>query len=82
MLLSHFRKFNEFSDKWCKREHTEPSALSAWKKKIFDIINKRVGFYNKNPFLMPPRSKFSFNMIKQELKFFGDGGSRCKTRAK
>ena len=44
-----------FSIKWCKREHGEPNALSDWKKQIFDIVDKRMAFYSSNNHLLPPK---------------------------
>ena len=54
-----------FSIKWCRREHAELNALSDWKKHIFDIIDKRITFYNSNGHLLPPRPRISFRHLKK-----------------
>ena len=41
-----------FSTKWCKREHVESNALSEWKKRSFDIIEKRVALHSFNEHLL------------------------------
>jgi hypothetical protein len=57
-----------FCDKWCKQENTEKTALSSWKKAILDIIDLRINFYNKNPSLLPRKSKYNLPFIKKGLK--------------
>ena len=57
-----------FSDKWCKRENAEGVSLSAWKKKIFEIIDLRIKFYSTNTHLLPKKSKFKLPLIKRKLK--------------
>jgi hypothetical protein len=57
-----------FCDKWCKRENTEKTALSAWKKSILEIMDLRVNFYNKHPSLLPRKSKHNLRHIKKGLQ--------------
>ena len=57
-----------FSIKWCRREHAELNALSDWKKLIFDIIDKRITFYNSNGHLLPPRPRISYRHLKKGVQ--------------
>ena len=59
-----------FSDKWCRREHAEVNALSNWKKLVFSIIDKRISFYNSNEHLLPPKPRFSCRHLKKGLQDF------------
>ena len=59
-----------FSIKWCNREHAEHNALSDWKKQILDIIDKRVSFYSSNEHLLPPRPRITFRYLKKNLQDF------------
>jgi len=59
-----------FSTKWCKREHVESNALSGWKKRVFDIIEKRVAFYSFNEHLLPPRPRNTFRHLKKGIQDF------------
>ena len=59
-----------FSTKWCNREHVEQNALADWKKKVFEIVDKRVAFYEANTHLLPPKPKLSHRHLKQELQEF------------
>ena len=54
-----------FSVKWCRREHAELNALSEWKKRIFNIIEKRITFYSSNEHLLPPRPRTSYRHLKK-----------------
>ena len=36
---------NDYSSKWCCREHAELDALLQWKKYIMDIIKTRIAFF-------------------------------------
>jgi hypothetical protein len=57
-----------FCDKWCKREKTDRTALSAWKKAVMDIMEIRIKFYDSNPSLLPRKSKTNINRIKNGIK--------------
>ena len=56
--------FNDFSNRWCKRENVEPDALKEWKINIFKIIDTRISFYCRNTHLLPPKPKSSFRHLK------------------
>ena len=60
----------DFSIKWCRREHADPNSLSTWKKSILKIIDTRINFYNANPSLLPPRPRFSFRNLKLGIQEF------------
>ena len=60
----------EFSIKWCNREHVEHNALSDWKKHILDIIDKRISFYSSNVHLLPPRPRTTFRYLKKSIQEF------------
>ena len=59
-----------FSKKWCNREHVEPNALSDWKKRIFDIVDKGIAFYSANNHLLPPKPRLTFRHLKKGLQEF------------
>jgi hypothetical protein len=59
-----------FSIKWCNREHVEQSALTDWKKRIFDIVDKRIAFYSSNTHLLPPKPRLSYRHLKKQLQDF------------
>lgn len=61
---------NNYSNKWCRREHAENDALSKWKKSIFDIIDTRIAFYISNNHLLPPKPKFNIRHLKKGLQDF------------
>ena len=61
---------NDFSNRWCKREHVEPDALKAWKIKIFKIIDTRISFYSGNTYLLPPKPKSSLRHLKRGIQDF------------
>ena len=60
----------DFSSKWCRREHVESNALTYWKKQIFDIIDKRIAFYNSNEHLLPPKPRITFRYLKKAIQDF------------
>jgi hypothetical protein len=57
-----------FCDKWCKRENTEKTALSAWKKAILEIMDLRVNYYKSHPSLLPRKSKHNLRLIKRGIQ--------------
>ena len=59
-----------FSTKWCKRQHVESNTLSEWKKRVFDIIGKRVAFNSFNEHLLPPRSRNIYLHLKKGIQDF------------
>ena len=60
----------EFSNRWCKREHDGCNALENWKLNIFKIIDSRISFYYNNLDLLIPSLKYTFrNMKKRDQKF-------------
>ena len=46
--------FNEFYNRWCKREHVECDALKDWKLNIFKIIDRSISFYCSRPSWVEP----------------------------
>ena len=60
----------EFSVKWCRREHADECALSDWKKKIFDIIDTHIAFYKSNSHLLPPKPRVTHRFLKQAISNF------------
>lgn len=60
----------KFSTKWCNREHAEENALTDWKKKVFEIVDKRIEFYKSNTHLLPPKPRLSYRHLKKELQEF------------
>lgn len=60
----------DFSIKWCRREHADANALSEWKKKIFDIIDTRIAFYKSNNHLLPPRPRVTLRHLKHGIADF------------
>lgn len=60
----------DFGIKWCRREHVESNALTDWKKQIFDIIDKRIAFYNSNEHLLPPKPRTTYRYLKKALQDF------------
>ena len=59
-----------FSIKWCHREHADVVALSEWKKRIFSIIDRRIDFYQSNTHLLPPKPKVTFRYLKKAIEEF------------
>ena len=57
-----------FSTKWCKRKHVESNALSELKKRVFDIIEKRVACYGFNEHSIPPRPINTFRHLKKGIQ--------------
>ena len=44
--------WNNFGNRWCKRESVECNALKEWKLSIFNIVNKVIKFFRyRGPFL-------------------------------
>ena len=62
--------FNDFSNRWCKRENVEPDALKEWKINIFKIIDTRFSFYSHNTHILPPKPKSSFRHLKRGIQDF------------
>ena len=67
---SFIHSLQNFSIRWCNREHAGHNALSDWKKQILDIIDKRVSFYSSNEHLLPPRPRITFRYLKKNLQDF------------
>ena len=59
-----------FSNRWCKREGVEDTALKEWKRSIFTIMDKRIKFYSQNANLLPPKPISSFRHLKQGIQEF------------
>ena len=57
--------FNDFGNRWCKRENVKPDALKEWKINIFNIIDTHISFYSHNTHLLPPKHKSSFHYLKR-----------------
>ena len=62
--------FNDFSNRWCKREGVEDNALKEWKRSISTIVDKRIKFYSQNTILLPLKPKSSFRHLKQDFQEF------------
>ena len=60
----------EFSIKWCRREHVDVNALSEWKKQISNIIDTRITFYKSNNHLLPPKPRLTFRYLKKSISDF------------
>ena len=58
----------KFSINWCRKENADLIALSEWKKRIFDIIDKRISFYNSNGHLLPHKPKISYRNLKKDFQ--------------
>ena len=58
----------DFSNRWCKREHVESNALKSWKLNIFKIIDGRISFYCNNLELLPPKRTFTFRHLKKGIQ--------------
>jgi hypothetical protein len=41
---------------WCKRESVGKEALVPWLLKVSSLLEKKIEFFNKNPFALPPKS--------------------------
>ena len=52
------RSYNDFSNRWCKRENVEPDALKEWKLNIFKNIDTPISFYSSNKHLLHPKTNF------------------------
>lgn len=61
---------DNYSIKWCHREHADSDALSKWKKLICEIIDTRVSFYRANNHLLPPKPKFNIRHLKKGIQDF------------
>ena len=61
---------NDYSIKWCRREHADNDALLNWKNLIFDIIDSRISFYRSNNHLLPPKPKFNYRHLKKGIQDF------------
>ena len=61
---------NDFGNRWCKRKSVECNAMKDWKLSFFNIVDKRIKFYSHNTNLLPPKPKYSFNHLKQDIKNF------------
>ena len=62
--------FNEFCNRWCKREHVECDALKDWKLNIFKIIDQRYSFYFQNTNISPRKPKISYRYLKSGIEEF------------
>ena len=62
--------FNDFGNRWCKREYVEPNALKKWKVSIFEKVDQRIKFYSQNTNLLPPKPKSTFRHLKQGIQDF------------
>ena len=60
----------KFSIKWRNREHAEHNTLTDWKKRIFEIVDKRIAFYTSNTHLLPPKPRFSYRHLKRAFQNF------------
>lgn len=59
-----------YSVKWCRRENADPNSLTLWKRNIFNIIDSRIKFYEKNEHLLPPKPKYSVRHLKNGIQEF------------
>ena len=62
--------WNDFDNRWCKREYVEPNALKEWKVSIFKIVDQRIKFYSQNNNLLPPKPKSTFRHLKKGIQAF------------
>ena len=75
-LLQHYKcseiaaALNDFSNRWCKREHVEPDAMKKWKINIFKIIDTRISFYSRNTHILPSKPISSFRHLKRGIQNF------------
>ena len=60
--------FQEFCNRWCKREHVVSNALNSWKLNIFKRIDGRISFYCNNLDLLQP--KFTFRHLNKGIQEF------------
>ena len=60
----------EFSNRWCKREHVESYALNSWLLNTCKIIDGIISFYCNNLELLPPKPKFTFRHLKKGIQEF------------
>ena len=51
-------------------KRVECNALNSWRLSIFNIIEKRISFYSKNVYLLPPKPTLSFRYLKQGIQKF------------
>ena len=70
---------NEFSNRWCKREHIEYnkrkygkrslclSTLNVWKLNILKIIDRRFSFYSQNTNMSPRKPNISYLFLKSGM---------------
>ena len=61
-----------FCKQWCGREGADSNSLSEWKKRILNIMDTRIKFYNANPSLLPPKPRLSINFLRKGIKSFHD----------
>ena len=59
---------NDFGNRWCKRDIVKDGAIKAWKRSIFNIVDKRIKFYSHNTNLLPPKPKSSLRHLKQGIQ--------------
>ena len=62
--------FNEFCNRWCKRQHVECDALKDWKLNIFKMIDRRISFYSQNTYMLPRKPKISYRYLKSGIEKF------------
>ena len=65
-----FEALQDFSIKWCKREHADLNSLTNWIKSIVKIIDTRIEFYRSNNHLLPPKPKFTLRNLKKTIQEF------------
>ena len=59
-----------YSVKWCNREHAEQNSLTDWKKRVFEIVDTRIAFYKSNTHLRPPKHRLSYRHLKKAIQEF------------
>ena len=59
-----------YSVKWCNREHAEQNSLTDWKKRVFEIVDTRIAFYKSNTHLLPPKPRLSYRHLKKAIQEF------------
>ena len=61
---------NDFSYRWCKREHAEPDALKELKINIFKIIDTHISFYSRNTQFYPLNLNLLFVFLNEVSRIF------------
>ena len=60
----------DFSVKWCRREHADTKALTAWINSIIKIMDTRIEFYKNNNHLLPRKPRLSYRYLKNCIQDF------------